>query len=236
MGYPEHGQMEEKESGIYLSISDLMSGLLLIFVLLFIVVLFQLQQANNIAKENERIAIAARKELEEKIKEIQMKPRVIIGTLVSGLRKKKIDVQVNEETGDVTVKESLLFNRQSSAINSKGKDFLREFIRLYSDVIFSDPSFEKEISRIIIEGHASKDGDEYENMELSLMRALSVARFVSEKLDFPKKKLLAAGRGEADTNQLYDDENDRKVLFRIQFRGDEFIKMLSEMQNAEKTP
>jgi hypothetical protein len=40
-------EVEEDNSGIWLSISDLMSGLLMFFALLFIVVQVQLQQENR---------------------------------------------------------------------------------------------------------------------------------------------------------------------------------------------
>jgi outer membrane protein OmpA-like peptidoglycan-associated protein len=115
---------------------------------------------------------------------------------------------------------------------------------LYSQVIFSDPKFNQQITRIIIEGHTSSKGSEKENVDLSLKRALSVSDYIlSNQLKFPekdklKKKLMAAGRGEIDSQQKFDDAQDRKVVFRFQFKREDF-KVFDEFKtkvNEEKSP
>ena len=72
-------------------------------------------------------------------------------------------------------------------------------------------------------------------MELSFKRALAVTEFISS-IDFPdkdkfKQKLLAAGRGEIDFNQEFDSPNDRKVMFRFQFKREDLGQIFNQTVN-----
>ena len=77
-------------------------------------------------------------------------------------------------------------------------------------------------------------------MELSLRRALSVSDYIfSQQLDFKtkqkfKQKILASGRGEIDANQSKDSPSDRKVVFRFQFRREDFSELIKRANNIEK--
>ncbi len=195
---------EDDDASTYLSIGDLMSGLLMFFVLLFITTLIQRDEPK----------------------------RVVIGNVVGQMKSNNIDVKVNPETGDVSIRESILFAQGSAELKPEGKSFLRRFIPVYSGVIFSKPEFEKEISRVIIEGHTSSEGDYKTNLELSLQRSASVSRYIFYQINFSTKtrfsqKILAAGRGEIEAEQRFDKPSDRKVLFRFQFRSNDL---------AEKSP
>ncbi|MGI8503543.1 MAG: OmpA family protein [Hassallia sp.] len=123
----------------------------------------------------------------------------------------------------------MLFAKGSTELKPEGKAFLRSFIPVYSEVIFSKPEFEKEISRVIIEGHTSSEGDYQTNLQLSLLRSSSVAKFIFSDMNFTTKaslsqKILAAGRGEIEADKTRDNPGDRKVVFRFQFRSDELAK------------
>ena len=197
---------ESAEASTYLSIGDLMSGLLMFFALLFITALLQLQQVkDNMAKEK----------------------RFFVGTLISKLNGNNLKVQINSETGDVSLRNEILFAEGSSQLKPEGKVWLKKFITIYSDVIFSKPEFNRYILRVILEGHTSSKGSYEDNMELSLLRALSVYKYIfSNEMNFPTKdlfreKLLASGRGKFDSDQKIDDPSDRKVVFRFQFKNEQ---------------
>ncbi|MBD2203447.1 OmpA family protein [Calothrix sp. FACHB-1219] len=195
---------DDDDSSIYLSIGDLMSGLLMFFALLFITALLQLAEKD-------------------------VPKRVVIGNVVGQMKSNNINVKVNPETGDVSIQESILFAKGSTELKPEGKAFLRRFIPVYSGVIFSKPEFEREISRVIIEGHTSSDGDDKSNLQLSVLRSSSVYKYIFYDMNFPTKaplsqKILAAGRGEIEADQKIDNPGDRKVLFRFQFRSDELNK------------
>ena len=196
----------DHESSTYLSIGDLMSGLVMCLALLFITSLVQLQQAKE---------------------QLLKQRRIVVGTLIEKLGGNNINVEVNQETGDVSLRDAILFDEGSAALKPEGKAFLRQFIPIYSQVIFSS-GIEDQISRVVIEGHTSSNGSYESNLELSLLRSLSVTKYVfSNDLQFSTKqnlsqKILSSGRGEIDANQKTDKSSDRKVLFRFQFRGEEF--------------
>ncbi len=193
---------EDDDSSIYLYIGDLMSGLLMFFMLLFITALLQLAEKDA-------------------------PKRVVIGNVVGQMKSNNINVKVSPETGDVSIQESILFAKGSTELKPGGKAFLRSFIPVYSGVIFSKPEFEKEISRVVIEGNTSSEGDYQANLQLSLLRSSSVAKFIFSDMNFTTKaplsqKILAAGRGEIEADKTRDNPGDRKVVFRFQFRSDDF--------------
>jgi outer membrane protein OmpA-like peptidoglycan-associated protein len=211
----------DQESSTYLSIGDLMSGLVMCLALLFITALVQLQQTKE---------------------QLLKQRRVVVGTLIEKLGGNNINVEINQETGDVSLRDAILFDEGSAELKPEGKAFLRQFIPTYSQVIFS-PGIEDQISRVVIEGYTSSNGSYESNLELSLLRSLSVTKYVfSNDIKFPTKKnlsqkILSSGRGEIDANQKTDNSSDRKVLFRFQFRGEEFseaYRQNSSLQGKSK--
>jgi outer membrane protein OmpA-like peptidoglycan-associated protein len=204
---------EIDETGAWLSIGDLMSGLLMIFSLLLIVALLQLTEA-------------AEKEKESRI--------VIIQTLQKTLSDEGINAEINPVTGDISILDSLLFDQASYTLKSKGKNFLHKFVPVYSKAIFSERKISDEIAYVVIEGHTSSLGGYDQNMRLSLMRANSVSEEVS-KMNFPMKvtfqsKVLTAGRGEIEAKQGFDDPADRSVLFRFQFKSERFLHWFNKQR------
>lgn len=207
---------EDDDSSIYLSIGDLMSGLLMFFALLFITALLQLAEKD-------------------------VPKRVVIGSVVGQMKSNNINVKVNPETGDVSIQESILFAKGSTELKPEGKAFLRRFIPVYSGVIFSKPEFDQEISHVVIEGHTSSEGDDKTNLQLSVLRSSSVYKYIFYDMDFPtkaplSKKILAAGLGEIESDHKHDNPADRKVVFRFQFRSDELKKnMKNNLVKGAKT-
>lgn len=204
---------EEQDSGVWLSVGDLMSGLLMFFALLFIAVSAQLLNYQELIKDLPQKILSA---VQDKVGE-------------------KGSFSIDAQTGDISLEDKILFNEGKAVLNLQGQKFLSEFIPLYSEIIFSNPEYEKQVIRIIIEGHTSSKGEEKANLELSFKRALAVNEYIAT-LDFPtkdkfKQKLLAGGRGEIDANQNFDDPKDRKVMFRFQFKRED----LQQIFNPQST-
>jgi outer membrane protein OmpA-like peptidoglycan-associated protein len=199
----------EEDSSVFLSIGDLMSGLLMIFMLLFVNVLIALQEAKDTKK-------------------------ILVTEIIDAARANNIDVQINPETGDISVKESILFDFASAKLKPEGKTFLNQFIPTYSQIILSRPDFDEAVKLIVIEGHTSSKGKDEENMLLSLERANAVVTHILSSgvkvEDKPRlmQKIIAAGRGEIEADQTKDSSVDRRVLFRFEFAGDtdRFISVL----------
>ena len=215
--------IETAETGIWLSLGDLMSGLLMLFALLFITVQLQLQQKLIEVEKLEEELEAKITELERYQEAFDRLPLVILTAIESELGGSDA-VSVDPETGEVSIRDRILFDRGSATLKSEGKQFLEQFIPIYTQVIFSNEEFDRQITRIIIEGHTSSQGSEESNLELSLIRALSVTNYIfSDNLNFTQKsrfkeKILAGGRGEIEANPNADVPGDRKVVFRFQFR------------------
>jgi len=215
----------EEKSGVYLSISDLMSSLLMIFAMLFITAQIQLQVK---IKEAETLKI----QIEKYKKAVDELPLRILNALEGKMGGQGL-FTVDPETGDVSIGDRILFDSGSAELKPAGKQFLDQFIPVYSGVIFSDNLFDQQITRVVVEGHTSSKGTEKENLELSLRRALAVSNYISfNQLNFPtkerfKKKILASGRGDIESNKKIDDPRDRKVVFRFQFRREDFKQFLS---------
>ncbi|UWZ98803.1 OmpA family protein [Vibrio splendidus] len=207
---------DAEESGVWLSIGDLMSVLLMIFALLLISALVQISEVH----ENSQTTRV-----------------VIIKGINDALEGAGIEVQANSETGDISILDSILFDRNEYRLKPSGKAFLDQFVPIYSDVIFQSKQTSDEVSRIVIEGHSSSEGSFDRNIELSVLRANSVAKYINS-MDFAHKlpffdKAMISGRGPIEANQEATDPADRKVKFRFQFKDDEFLGYFSEVKSVE---
>ena len=178
---------EAEDSSVLLSIGDLMSGLLMFFALLFITVQIQLNE--HIQKLNQKILEVEKlqQELQQYQKAFQALPQLIVQTLQGKVGGKDV-LTVDPDTGDVSIRDRILFDEGSAELKPEGKKFLQAFIPLYSKIIFSNSEFDQQIVRVIIEGHTSSKGSEESNFDLSLMRSMSVANYIfSDQLKFPTK-------------------------------------------------
>uniref|UniRef100_UPI004048AEDC OmpA family protein n=1 Tax=Rheinheimera sp. TaxID=1869214 RepID=UPI004048AEDC len=210
--YQQQAGIDDHESNEWLSVSDLMAGLLMVFALLVVATLFQLKQTQE-ENKNKRI--------------------VIIQALQQQFNEKGINAQVNPETGDITLLDSILFDVNKSELTGDGVAFLQRFIPVYGQTLFQNTEISDEITRIIIEGHTSSDGTNEYNMALSLRRANSVFDFISRheftQRDALVQKIQVAGRGFLDADPVESLSADRKVIFRMQFKSDEaFTQFLDE--------
>lgn len=208
MSFLAHKQPETEldEAGIWLSIGDLMSGLLMLFALLLVVSLLLINEAAEKAK-NSRV--------------------VIIQALEQTLKAAGINANIDPKTGDISIADKLLFDVNESKLKPEGIVFIKNFIPVYSKALFTDSKISDQVQYVVVEGHTSRDGAWGHNLTLSLERANSVSSAINN-LNFENKKpflkkLQAAGRGEAEANQEFNDNNDRKVVFKFQFKGDEFL-------------
>lgn len=206
--------IEDSSAGVWLSIGDLMSGLMFFFALLFIAVLAQLQDQQE---------------------QVIDRRTAIVEALVEALAQNHIEVESSAD-GEITFKEEMLFRAGSDQLTQDGAELVGRFAPVYADVIFSNPDFDEEITRIVLEGHTSSEGDEMYNLNLSLRRAQSVAAgMFDDEVAYRdpshaaqlKGKLYPAGRGPWDAEETVQPA-DRKVVLRLQFRGDRFLAWLPE--------
>ncbi|CAM4203623.1 MULTISPECIES: OmpA family protein [Vibrio] len=207
----QHEEEQIDETGTWLSIGDLMAGLLMVFALFLIVTLAQLYKYQEQSKSN-RIVI---------IEEIQ-----------KGLDKAGIQSKVDLQTGSLSLTEGLNFGDNSSSINAPSKLFLKKLIPIYSQAIFLNESTSKEVLHLVIEGNADIGEGEGRALSLSLNRAEAVTSYI-EQMIFPYKgqfmdKILPAARGNLDAEPKRPAYKNREVVFRFEFKSRDLTELMGK--------
>jgi hypothetical protein len=108
---------DNQDSSVWLSIGDLMSGLLLFFALLFITV--QVQLNDYVKKLDEKMAQVEKlsKELEQYQQAFKALPQIIINAL-EGKVGTEDTFTVDPATGDVSIRDRILFDDNSSVLKA----------------------------------------------------------------------------------------------------------------------
>ena len=162
---------------------------------------------------------------EEEIEQIIEKREDLLTDLATAYEASGLAVTVNQETGEIVMDSSVLFDVNSAEISQQGKDFLKQFIGVYNSVVF-DEKYAGFVSKIMVEGHTDTSGDFDHNLELSQKRADSVRSYClsdecgveTENRSVLETMLVAAGY--SYTNPVYDanGEVDMAASRRVAFR------------------
>jgi len=193
-------QNNSKKNDFWIGFSDLMTGLMLVFIILSLTFM----------------AIA-----KEKIDEVSEQRKNIIVILSEKLASNDIQVEYNADKGTVTIAQDILFQWKKPDLNIQGKEFIQLFAKILDNNIFNNENYKNLIKYIHIEGYASKEGSIEHNFNLSFQRAANVWIYMANSninnKQIMKQKLNIVSRGEIDANQTKIDESDRKVIFRFEF-------------------
>lgn len=223
------------KNDFWIGFSDLMTGLMLVFIILAITfmaislkdkeeVMEAKDKIEKLLKQSEEDRIRMQKlidEAEEARKELEEQRKNIIVILSEKLALHNIKFEYDSEKGTVTIAQDILFSRKKSTLKKKGKDFMKVFARILDTNIFSNKNYRNLIKYVHIEGYASREGSKEYNFKLSFQRAKNVWQYMtSSDIKYywiMERKLNIVSRGEIEANQMYLDENDRKVIFRFEF-------------------
>lgn len=229
---------------VWLSVSDLMTGLMVIFLFVAIAYISRVQQNQSVLTDY----VETKNEMHQKlVKEFEgdtLKWQMSIG--------KDLTMKFKEPT--------VLFASGSSALTPRFKEILDEFLPRYFTILLND-SLRNNIQEIRIEGHTDDvpiphlDPDPYvANAKLSQERALSVIKYFRSMPAFAnysdeQKKLLefwltanglSYGKAlDSDGNYIIssgksiDRDHSRRVEFRIVTSGDEILENFVK-KNQEK--
>jgi outer membrane protein OmpA-like peptidoglycan-associated protein len=196
------------------SLTDLMTSLAVIFVLLLVASMNNMQQKTK--QTVNTILLKLQAELQQyavRGVEVRNDPKDPLGLLV-------------------LVPEGLLqFNLNDATIPEHGIEFLKEFSPKLASIACS-VLFRDEISSIVIEGHTDASGDEEKtNLPLSQKRSMSVLTETLQalKTNAPEqsddlrscflKFVSASGRGSQDPLSSVDPKTNRRVVFKIRVRS-----------------
>ena len=242
---------QNEETSYWLSYSDMMAALLLVFVL---IISFTMLQAKK-QYEDRTKKLEVQEELIEEQQKIMSEQQEqldrIIGVksnLIEDLKKAfdgtDLKVSVDPQTGAITFDSSILFDVNMYDLKPSGEDFLEAFLPRYLNVLLQD-EYKSYISEIIIEGHTDTNGTYMYNLELSQERALSVATFclkddttILSPEERDSLRSIVTANGKSFSNPIYNAdgsvnlEASRRVEFKFRLKDEdmvnEMIKILAE--------
>ena len=221
----------------WISISDLMAGLMMIF--LFIAISFM----NNLqikAKQVKEIAVAYQ-EIQNSLY-VDLKDEFMFDLL-------RWNAEIIPKT--LTVRfhaPEVLFIRNSFEVTSQFQQILMDFFPRYLKIMYS-PKYRESIEEIRIEGHTSSEWSEkvdeetayFLNMKLSQDRTRSVLQYCLSVIEDEQLELwarsyitangLSSSHLVPDKNGYEDKMKSRRVEFRIKTKADEkVVQILEEIE------
>lgn len=221
------------ENPFWLSYSDLMAALLLVFVLLLLVLMssaqLELEQTRQELKEVKRIRVD------------------IIRALRAAFEGTDVKFEIDRRTGAIRFRNRILFKRNQRTLSEQGKAQLNKFVPIYARVLLSE-EFREYIAQITVEGHTDTTRPPYMtepegylfNLELSQARAMAVVNHVfgSSGPDFPERQslrsLLRTTGGSymqliLDADGKEDADASRRVEFQFRLKHEELIEEMREI-------
>lgn len=307
---------EDGGFNVWRSYSDMMAGVLLLFVLIMCVTLFQAQKSydESIQERDEKLALqeeytleilAQQNELDEKegqlkdqneqiktqdeklkdqetllaelaaklkdqeatldsqqaaldektqlLKDQQAQIDQIIGVkadVIEALKqefaKNNINVDIDTQTGALTLEASVLFDYDQAELTDEGKQALEQVLPIYCKVLLQE-DYKKYLAEIIIDGYTDTDGDYSYNLSLSQQRSLAVAQYLldiqgnflsSDQSQELQDYLTVNGHSMAnpvlDADGNVDKDASRRVEVKFRLKDEEMISELNEiMSNSE---
>jgi outer membrane protein OmpA-like peptidoglycan-associated protein len=221
--------MKPSNSNEWMGISDMMSGLMLVFLFIAIGFMVEVQSQKDALVE----VAQSYKDTKANINE------ALYGEFENELE--KWDATITADNRVIFNSPEVLFDVSSSEINPKFEAILEQFFPRFV-AILSDPKYKDEIVEIRVEGHTSKswanstDPQEIylKNMKLSQDRAYSVLSYcygleddvVQSNRTWLEEYLRANGMAYAMEGE--HEEHTRRVEFRVIIKSEDKIDRILE--------
>jgi len=225
-------RVEKEEESHWLSVSDLMAGLMMVFM--FVAVVFM----RNASVEKERIREVAVAYQENQVALYQALKEEFEGDLSAW------EAEIDDTTLSFTFQSpDVLFATGSKEIQARFKDILDDFFPRYLNVLMA---FSESINEVRIEGHTSsvwgmgtpEEIAYFNNMELSQGRTRTVLNYVYDLPELAplrpwvKANVAAVGFSSSrvilDEEGAEDEEASRRVSFRVITNADMQIRRILE--------
>lgn len=230
------------KQNVWMSVSDLMTGLMVIFLFIAVAYMIQVKENQNVLTDYVETKMKLHDKLVSEFKNDSKKWDMSIG--------KDLSMRFNNPT--------VMFAQGSAQLTPEFKSILDEFIPKYLDILIND-SLRSHIQEIRIEGHT--DNVPYPqfhpqpfiaNAILSQQRSLAVLMYIKPMFDkYPPEKQrlleywftangLSYGKAlnpEGDyalvskKDRRIDKEKSRRVEFRIITTGDEVLENFVKKNN-----
>lgn len=225
--YNSDSQNMGDDNVFWVTMSDLLLGLVVVFLVLFVFAITGFTQ--NKVNEKETQYQATEKIAQE-------------------LKKNNINADVDKFSGRIKISDLELFELNSWELSPKGRAYMSKLVPVYFNTIMKDPKIRENISQIIIEGHTdsqtfagakSQEDKYFKNMDLSLKRASSVAQYIvysnysgKEKYEKDLFKLLSVeGKGPSEpviVNGKEDFAKSRRVELKLMFKDKSILDAIKK--------
>ena len=196
-------QYDDNNGGniFWITMSDLLLGLAVVFISLFIFAITGFSQ--DVMRQ----------------KQAQMD---VSSKISKQLQEVNVNADIDKMTGDLNIPAVELFDLNSSVITNEGKKLLDKIAPVYINSIFEDEELNGQIENIIIEGHTdsqmfagvkSKEEQFLLNMDLSLKRANAVADYIFKteyNKDYAQKlrdKIVVEGKSYNEPIMIHGKED-----------------------------
>jgi len=206
---------DSQENVFWVTMADLLLGLAIIFMTLFVLAMsgFSRQSIGN--KEEQAKAAA---ELAHKLEEANIK------------------ATVDPVTSDVKIADGNLFAVGDYNLSAEGKLFLDKLMPIYINTIFSQTELIESVETVVVQGHTdsqsfvgakTKEEQFIRNMDLSTKRANSVAEYIFKTHYDPKHNAklteILAVEGKSFTEPVFTDGKEdfaksRRVELRLKVK------------------
>lgn len=227
-------ETETEEVSYWLSYSDMMAALLLVFVL---IISFTMLQA-RLEYEEKTAQIVKQQETIDRL--IGVKGD-IINALVVEFDDSGLAVKIDESTGAIMFDSELLFDPNKSILKQNSKDFLDSFLPKYFTILLGD-RFKDSVAEIIIEGHTAEFGTYMACLQLSQSRAFSVANYavrddsvLKDYIDLNDLRSVLTVNGRAYFDPIYDKDGNydmiasRRVEIKFRLKNEDIIDEMKKV-------
>ena len=163
---------------------------------------------------------------ESKLEELVEKRSNLFDELAAAFQDANLNVTVEKESGEIVLDSAVLFGLDQSELSEDGKQFLKQFLAVYADVVLGT-EYDGFVSKIMVEGHTDPQGSYEYNLELSQARADAVKAWCldtengldAETISVLEDLLEAVGYSfdhpVYDENGQVDNDASRRVSFRF---------------------
>ena len=225
--YSTNQNSDNGENVFWVTMSDLLLGLAVVFLVLFVFAITGFTQ-NKVTEKTMQFEITE--------------------SIAKQLEQNNIKIDVDKFAGVIKISDLELFELNSWELSESGKSFMSKFVPIYFNTIMKDEKIKSNIAHIVIEGHTDSQAfanaktpqeQYFKNMDLSLKRASSVAEYIvysqyKDKQMYEKElfKLLSVeGKGSSVpvlVNGVEDFAKSRRVELKISFKEKGIVDSLKK--------
>ena len=168
----------------------------------------------------------------------------VIEALKNEFSKNNISVDIDAQTGALTLEASVMFDYDQAELTDAGKQALEQILPIYCKVLLQD-DYMKYLAEIIIDGYTDTDGDYSYNLQLSQQRSLAVAQYLlyiqGNFLDSThsanlQNYLTVNGHSMAnpvlDADGNVDKDASRRVEVKFRLKDEEMIDELNQILSS----